>query len=151
MNDIDIFYNSEIILKRKSFKIQYYIIFMSISIIIISLFLCFYKYQPYMYLQATVVKEDNSYYLKTYILEEKITDINSTYAIINGKRKKYEVKNISEHFILDEKNNKYYEIIISSEIDSKLIIDNNIVDINIELSKTTFVKKIIEKIKKGIK
>jgi len=151
MDNIDIFYNSEIILKRKSFKIQYYIIFMSISIIIISLFLCFYKYQPYMYLQATVVKEDNSYYLKTYILEEKITDINSTYAIINGKRKKYEVKNISEHFILDEKNNKYYEIIISSEIDSKLIIDNNIVDINIELSKTTFVKKIIEKIKKGIK
>ena len=151
MNNIDIFYNSEIILRRKSLKIKYYIISMFILMTILINFLIFYRYNPYLNLKAIVIVEDNNYYLRTLTSESQINDINANTLIISNKKCKYEVKNISEDYILDENYNKYYEVLLDAKIDKKLIINNNIIDISIEQPKTTFAKELIKKIKKGMK
>lgn len=151
MNNIDIFYNSEIILRRKSFKIKYYIISMFILITILFMFLSCFKYNPYTKLKAIILKDDNDYYLRTLIDENQINDINSNTLIISNQKYKYKVKHISDEYILDEKYNKYYEVLLEAKIDSKLVINNNIIDINIERPKTTFLKQIIKEIRKGMR
>lgn len=151
MNNIDIFYNSEIILRRKSLKIKYYIIIMFILITVLIIFLSIYSYNPYLNLKAIIVVEENNYYLRTLISEKEINDINANTLIINDKKHKYKVKNISEEYILDENYNKYYEVLLNAKIDKKLIINNNIIDINIEMPKTTFAREVIKKIKKGMR
>ena len=151
MNNIDIFNNSEIILRRKSLKIKYYIISMFILITILINFLIFYQYNPYLNLKAILVIENDNYYLKTLIDESQINDINKNTLIISNKKYKYKVKNISEDYILDENYNKYYEVLLNAKIDKKLIINNNIIDISIKQPKTTFAKELIKKIKKGMK
>lgn len=151
MNNIDIFYNSEIILRRKSFKIKYYIISMFILIISLLIFVSCFKYYPYINLKATLQIENNNYYLRTLVQPEQINDINQSTLIINGNKYKYEVKNISDEYVLDEKYNKYYEVLLESKMDSNLVINNNIIDINIQKPQTTFLKQIIKKIKKGIR
>lgn len=150
MNDIDIFYNSEIIQRRNSFKIKYYIISMTSLLIGLLIFISCFKYNPYINLNAMIIKENNSYYLKTLVNLEQINDINQTHIIISNKKYKYKVKNISEDYILDEKYNRYYEVLLESNIDSKLIIDNNIINISIEMPKTTFLNQIIKRIKKEV-
>lgn len=150
MNNIDIFYNSEIILRRKSFKIKYYIISMFILVTSLLIFVSYFKYYPYINLKAIVQIENNNYYLRTLVDEEQIDDINQNIVIINGNEYKYKVKNISGEYILDERYNKYYEVLLESKIDSNLVINNNIIDINIQKPKTTFLKQIIKKIKKGM-
>ena len=151
MNNIDIFYNSEIILRRKSFKIKYYIISMFILITSLLIFVNCFNYYPYINLKAIVQVENNNYYLRTLVSEEQINDINQNKLIINGNGYKYKVKNISSEYILDEKYNKYYEVLLESKIDSNLVINNNIIDINIQKPQTTFLKQIIKKIKKGMR
>ena len=151
MNNIDMFYNSEIILRRKSFKIKYYIISMFTVIVVLFIFISSFKYHPYINLNAIIQKDNNGYYLRTLILEEQINNINTTSLIINGDKYKYKIKNISEEYILDEKYNKYYEVLLETKIDSKLVINNNIIDISIEQPKTTLLKQIIKKIKKGMR
>lgn len=151
MSDIDMFYNCEIILQRKSFKIQIYTITLIVLFIIFLSILCFYKYQPYYNLKATILTEGSNYYLKTLILEGDINNINNNHLIINGQTSKYQVESISTEYLLDENYNKYYEVLLKTKIDNKLIINNNIVDINIKLPKTTLLKQISEKIKKGMK
>ena len=143
-HNIDILYNSEIILKRKSFKIKYYIIFTSIFITILLAFASFYKYYSYKNFKAVLIKEKNDYFLKILVKED---DINS----INNKKYKYKIKNINKEYYLDELYNKYHEILIKCKIDSKLIINNNVIDISIELPKQTFIQNVIKKIKKGMK
>ena len=150
MNNIDIFYNSEIILRRKSFKIKYYIISMISLLIGLLLFISLFKYNPYINLNAIIIKDNNSYYLKTLVELEQINNINQENLIINDKKYKYKVKNISENYILDEKYNKYYEVLLESNIDSKLVIGNNIIKVSIEMPKTTLLKQIIKRIKKEV-
>lgn len=151
MNNIDVFYNSEIILRKKSFKIKYYMISMFILIGALFIFITFFEYTSYTNLKAIVKKDNEGYYLKTLIQEQNFNDINKNYLIINDKKYKYKIKNISEGYILDENYNKYYEVLLETKINSNLIIDNNIVDINIKKNKTTILKQIIEKIKKGMR
>ena len=84
-------------------------------------------------------------------LREQIENINQENLIINNKKNKYKIKNISEEFILDEKYNRYYEVVLETKIEQDLIINNNIINISIELPKETFFQKLIKKIKKGMK
>lgn len=151
MDNINFLYNSEIILRRKSFKIKYYIIFMVLFIAILSIFLGFYKYHSYSNFKAVLLKDKNDYHLKILVNTENMNVINNKYLIINNLRYKYKIKNISDEYYLDEFYNKYYEVLIDTKIDSKLVINNNVIDISIELPKETFLKKLLTKIKKGLK
>jgi len=92
MNNINIFYNGEIILRRKSFKIEYYIISMFILIAILFIFISCFKYNPYTNLKAIVQKDNDNYYLRTLVQEEQINYINTNTLVINDKKYKYEIK-----------------------------------------------------------
>lgn len=151
MDNINAFYNSDVILQRKSLNIKVYIFFLTCFLILLLILLSCISYHSYINLTAVLIKEQNSYYLRTLVLEEQIENINQKSLIISNKKSKYEIKNISEEFILDEKYNKYYEVILETEIEKNLIINNNILNISIELPKETFVQKLIKKIKKGMK
>jgi len=151
MNSINAFYNSDVILQRKSFNIKIYIFFLMIFLTLLLAILLSISYHSYINLTAVLVKEQNSYHLRTLVLEEQIENINQKNLIINNKKNKYKIKNISEEFILDEKYNRYYEVVLETKIEQDLIINNNIINISIELPKETFFQKLIKKIKKGMK
>ncbi|MBE6144444.1 MAG: hypothetical protein E7169_02605 [Firmicutes bacterium] len=151
MNSINAFYNSDVILQRKSFNIKIYIFFLMIFLTLLLAILLSISYHSYINLTAVLVKEQNSYHLRTLVLEEQIENINQENLIINNKKNKYKIKNISEEFILDEKYNRYYEVVLETKIEQDLIINNNIINISIELPKETFFQKLIKKIKKGMK
>lgn len=151
MDHIDIFNNSEIIIKRKSFSITTYSIILLVGLIFTFLWFCFNTYYPYFNLKASVIKDEQGYYLKTLILEDDITKINNTVLIIDNKEYKYKIKKISEEYLIDENYNKYYEVLITSKINKQLQINNNVIDINIKLPKTTYMKNLLKQIKKGMK
>lgn len=151
MDSINAFYNSDVILQRKSFNIKIYIFFLTFFLTSLLTVLLSIPYHSYINLTAVLIKEQNSYYLRTLVLEEQIENINQKKLIINNQKNKYKIKNISEEFILDEKYNRYYEVILETAIEQELIINNNIINISIELPKATFVQKIIKKIKKGMR
>lgn len=149
MEPIDIFYNSEIIIKRKQPKIIIYNIIILISLSLLLLFSCFYTYHPYLNLKASVVTNNQDYYLKVLISENDMDKLNNTNLLIKNKNYKYEIKEISSS-LLDANYNKYYEILIICNINKSLRINNNIININIKLPKTTYMKKLIQEFKKGM-
>ena len=151
MNNIDIFYNSEIIFRKQSFKIRYYIYFMLVLIIELIIFSCFFKYNSYNKFKAVILKNSNDYYLKILVAEEDLANINTNILIINNKEYIYKIKNISSDYVLDETFNKYYEVLLELKIEPKLVINNNIIDIKIKGIKTTFIKEVIKKIKRGMR
>ena len=68
---------------------------------------------------------------------------------IDNKKYNFEIKEISkDYIIIDNKN--YYEIVLNINLEDKYKIDNNILEIYIELEKTTLLKEIFNFLKKGL-
>ena len=68
---------------------------------------------------------------------------------IDNKKYDFEIKEISkDYMIIDNKN--YYEIVLNINLEDKYKIDNNILEIYIELEKTTLLKEIFNFLKKGL-
>lgn len=151
MEHISVFDNSEIIMRRTNFKIIIYNTILFISLIIFVFLICFKNYHSYYNLKALVIKNEHEYYLKTLVLETDIDKINNTTLIIDNKEHKYKIKSISKEYLVDENYNKYYEVLLTCRIDKSLQINNNVIDINIKLPKTTYIKNLFKQMKKGMK
>lgn len=145
MDDINIYYNSSVILERKTpKKIISWITILILLLIFILIFGFFFEYTKY---EKTVgiVKENT---LITFIDPIKINKLNKK-IIIENKKYDYTINSISEDYtILENKN--YYEVILDVNLEDKYKINNNILEINIELEKTTLIKEIINFFKKGM-
>lgn len=134
----------EIILNRKtpSYLISYITILVLTLIFILS-FTFLHKYSDN-YKTIGIV---NGGILKVNVKEELIPNINEV--SINNQKQTYKIIEISKDYILDEKLNKYKEIVIETKINQKDNINNNILEVNLISPKKTLAARIIEKIKKG--
>lgn len=147
---IDAFNNYEIVLNKHHNKIYAYVMVMFLCMLITLVMSVFYKYHPYLNVNSQVILENSNTYLKAYIKEEDVGKITNRKIFINGKSYKYKSISIGNEFVLDEKYQKYYEVLFEIELDTKYKINNNIINLNIQLSKTTLFKHIINKIQKGM-
>lgn len=150
MDNIDVFSNIHTIIKR---KINPYItIYIAIMIILLSIFIIFsikYEYINKYKLKGQIIIEDNKYFIRTYIEEEKIEVIYNE-LIFNNKKIKFKIKSLGNEYLIDNNSKKYYEVNLLFELDSKYLINNNIIDMYFIEEKTTLYKKLKNKIKKGI-
>lgn len=150
MYNIDIFNNINTI-KNKSVNkyISNYIIiiiFLVLSFIIVSIK---YEYNNKYHIIGQVIIDDNKYYIKTYIEENKINLIYND-LIFNNNKVDFKIKSFGNEYLVDEKNIKYYEVNLLFELEYKYLINNNIIDIYFKEEKTTLYKQLKKKIKKGM-
>lgn len=147
---VDAFNNYEIVLNKHHNKIYIYVIIMLFWLLLILGMSAFYSYHPYLNVNSQVLLKNENTYLKAYIKEEDASKINDRKIFINGQSYRYKSISIGDEFVLDEKYQKYYEVLFEIELDTKYKINNNIINLNIQLPKTTIFKRIINKIKKGL-
>lgn len=141
----DIYYNSSVILLRKTpYKIISWITILFISMLSIIIFGIVFKYNKYE--KYIAIFKDNQLHLL--IEPNRINDLKTEF-ILNNKKYSFEINSISEDYIINETKN-YYEVILNCELDNKYKINNNILNINMELDKTTLLKEILNFLKKGL-
>ena len=151
MEAIDIFDNSPLILeKKRPLYIISYLTIILIVILAIILIASLYEYNPYKSYLGKIVISENDFYINILMEERDVSFLNKN-IIINNKNYKSKIVSISDIAYIGENLKKYYEIKIKSDIDDNLIIQNNIIQINIKLPKTTLLKELIKNIRKGLK
>lgn len=145
MDDINIYYNSSIIVDRKiPSKIVSWVTILIGLLIFILLFGNFVEYKKYQ--KVVGIVKNNAIIV---LIEPNMINKMQRTLIINNKEYNFEINSISEDYtILDNKN--YYEMILDIDLDNKYKINNNILELNIELGKTTLIKEIIIFLKKGM-
>lgn len=149
MDKIDVFDNSAVIMMRKSPpKIISWITIITISLIAFLIVSIFYKYNRYTNYIGTIVKEDEQYYVKLFIEENKIITFSDSKLLINSKVVEYQIETISKNYYLNEHSEKMYEVSLRCVLPQNLIIANNLVQLRFESLKTTIMHNVIENIKR---
>lgn len=145
MNDIDIYNNSSVImLKKVPVKIISWITILLVFLIFILVFGILFTYNKYE--KCIGIVRGNNIVLE--LSPDKINKIKDG-LYIDNKKYDFEIKEISnDYIIIDNKN--YYEIVLNINLEDKYKIDNNILEIYIELEKTTLLKEIFNFLKKGL-
>lgn len=122
--------DSEIILNRKinNFVYVYIMIIIIITLSLIIFFILF-NYKTHYKVKGIVIKEDNLYYIKSYIPIDKVKHIiNNSIVRIDNKNYKYKIHTINEEYLTD--NNTTYEVVnLDIEITEKYIINNLVIDL----------------------
>lgn len=146
MSNIDIYNSSAIIIERKESLLY--------RIFIISLLLIF----TLLFLLSTLYKYDKNYKLKALIQngnlnltvnEKELKLLNdNNQVLVDELVYKVGISSISEA-IYDSNYNAYYKVAVT--IGNKKFVENNIVDLYVELGKTTLYKEIYKRIKEGIR
>lgn len=141
---IDIF-NNKYFINNKRCDIA--VIWLMILIIFLLIFLNIsfnYKYKEYDSYFG-YVKNVDGLKLVLYVEEDEISKINNYDLIAEGLKYNFEVLSISnEYYLID--NLKCYEVILKVDLDKKLLIENNVVNLVFEKEYTT----LYYKFKKGI-
>ena len=112
------------------------------------IFIAKYEYTKKYYITGYIIIEDDNYYIKTYIKEEKINLIYND-LIFNNNKVNFKVKSLGSEYIFDG-NNKYYEVNLEFKLDKKKNNNNNILNMYFKEKKTTLYKEIKRKLKKGL-
>lgn len=139
MESIDIFNNSANILYHKkpnSIKSWITILILLFIFMLIVINIPYSKYEIY---QSKVIKIDGISYLKVRIDEVETPIYNNNNLYINYKKYLYKIKEINDN-----------DIIIDINIPKSINIEGNIINIEIEKTKTTVLKKILKRIMKGL-
>lgn len=122
-----------------NFKIINYYYILLIFLILGIFFLLFpiTKYKDY-----TLYVSSSNYNL---IVDEDFFPIKNNNMYIDGKRYDYEVLNIDDNYLVDNK--KYYDIVIDVDLDKSINKSKNIIHVKIKKGKTNLLKIIIEEMK----
>jgi len=146
MQSIDIYNNSEIILQRKESLIyKVFILIVLLFFVVILLLMTLYKYDKTSKVKGIV--KDNKINLT--VSESNLKLLSNSDILVNENKYKVNINSISEA-IYDSNYNAYYELSLNIALDEDILIQNNILDINILLGKTTLYEQVKERIKEGI-
>lgn len=146
MSSIDIYSNSEIILQRKESKIyKVFILIMLLFLVVMLLLVTLYRYDNTSKVKGIV--KDNKINLT--VSEKYLKLLNNSDILVNEKRYKVNIDSVSEA-IYDSNYNAYYNVSLNIALNNSVLVENNILDINILLGKTTLYKQVKERIKEGI-
>ncbi len=96
-----------------------------------------YKYCKYEKTVGYIKKINDGYYLSTYVEDLSIYKYS---LLIENRELSFTIDSISDnYYIIDGK--KYYEVVLSTELDRSLLIENNIIDIVFKKEETTLFKE----------
>lgn len=115
------------------------------TIISVSLF---YEYKVIKTYQATVVNQNNNYYLNLYLTDEEVLKFNQKKIYINNKLVNKKVIAISSEYILTEIG-KFRLVTLETIINEFDKINNNVIEIKIHERDTTIMKELIDKLVEG--
>ena len=143
MEDINVFNYSKLkLMNDNPSKIISWITILIVVFILFLIFGIFLKFHTYSNYIGYIDISDN-YNLKI-IVDEKSFPIKNNYKLyIDNKKYDYKI-------VLIEKQVGYYEVLINCKIDDALLINNNILTITFQKEKTSLIKEIIKKFKKGL-
>jgi hypothetical protein len=141
MSNDEIMLSNIMYIERKKFNNGwYYILLVIMGILLVSLF---YNYELFYINKGIITKVNSSYYIKLYVKEADLYKINNNILLIDNKSYSYRIENISNDYILDNSTLiKYKEVLLSSNIPSKHLVNNNIIDIKIKYKKIRLIKHI---------
>ncbi|MEG0826379.1 MAG: hypothetical protein RR404_02790 [Bacilli bacterium] len=131
----------------KQKAIHTWFIFLVIWIISVALIIFFFKYEKKSTYFGQVVL-DNDYYLKVIVEKDNISNISNNIKINNQKKNCITYKVSNE--LIDNNYQKYFEVYYKCNLTEVEKQQQYIFNISISQGTTTFYKKIIEIIKKGI-
>ena len=115
------------------------------TIISVSLF---YEYKVIKTYQATVVNQNNNYYLNLYLTDEEVLKFNQKKIYIDNKLVNKKVIAISSEYILTEIG-KFRLVTLETIINEFDKINNNVIEIKIHERDTTIMKELIDKLVEG--
>lgn len=139
MNDIDIYNNSKLIIESKMPKrvISWVIILIVLSCLLIILFsISFNIYKSYF---GEIIKEDNNFYLNLYLDESDFPISKKSSIYIKDKKYDYRIIDINDGILR-----------LEVDLDDEILIANNMVTVNVVSKRTTILKLVLSKIKKGL-
>jgi len=147
MNNI----NSYIILNRKTKFITNIFILISIIIIIALLLITQLKYKKYYQTNGQVIKENNIYQLSLYLDPYKLKIFkNNNKIIINEKEYIYNIKSISDEYIISNDLKNYVKVILDINLNKEDKIVNNILNLKILESNKKIIYYLKDYFKKGV-
>ena len=133
--------SSMIVEARTSKVISIFIISLIIASIVFLIIAFKYRYYLYDHYLGYVIKKNDNYYITLYVENNKIPIFRNSIVIVGEKEVDFQILEISkEYYIFDNK--KYHLIIIETEIEEELRIENNIINLKFRLEKTRLVRQI---------
>lgn len=145
MQELDIYRNKETILMlEKDKNFIFFEIFAILFILVIFGLIFLYKYPKYIKLNGVVKSENIIFVLK----EEELNLLLNHTVLVNEEEYKVEVIKIDEP-VYDENLIFYYNVTTKINLDHNLLKDNNVIELSVNLGKTTLYKQIVEGIKGG--
>lgn len=143
------FDNVDYIINKKDnniIKVWLMIILLLLTMILnISLF---YEYKIFKTYQATVINQNNNYYLNLYLTDEQLIKFNNKSIYIDKKLVNKKIISISSDYILTELG-KFRLVTLETEIKETDKIVNNIIEIIVQERKTTVMKELVAKLLEG--
>lgn len=150
MNDINIFDNSKIMFERKSpFLIVSWITILIIFTIIFLIMSIFYEFNRYKSYYGKINKEGDKYYVQLFLEESAIYSFQNDTVLINKKIVSYKIESISDEYYDIGLKHLTKEMIFQITDNYNDLSGNSIIEVVIESPKTTVLKQIIKRIKKG--
>lgn len=143
MENINTFkYSKMRMMNEQPSKIISWLTILIILLFIFILISFFYHFDVY----STVIGyvDINDEYNLRIIIDKKMFPIKKDYELyINNKKYSYKIVDIKEE-------QQYYQILINCDLESELLINNNIITINLKKGKTTLINELKNQIKKGM-
>lgn len=147
MDDIDIYLNSStMLLKKTPSRIVSWVTMLFLFLIFLVCFMGFYKYKKYLKYDAYI----KNGYIEFYVDKDFFNKINNNKVLIKEKNYDYDVVSILE-FSYENGVNDLWKITIKVDLEKNMLIENNYFQIQFLESEGTIIKRIVKKIKKGLK
>ena len=143
---MDVFNNKYLLNNKKCNIVLIWIMLLIIFFLIFLNIAINYRYKSYEESIGYVKKIDDSFNLVVYVLEEKVSEFYNYGLLVNSSEYDFSINSISDgYYIIEDK--KYYEVVLNVELDERLLVENNIVNVIFEKNFTTLYKEF----KKGLK
>lgn len=142
--------NRTYIINQKLPKMIYFIIFISLFTLIFVLIFIVIPIKRIISFDGFVVLEDNRYYIKIYVGDEDLKKINCHNVIIDEKKTKLDYFTIKEAYKVDNSLEIYHEVFLKVEIPKEKRVENYKLEVMFIQPKTTYLKEIINYVKRGL-
>ena len=142
--------NRTYIINQKLPKMIYFIIFISLFTLIFVLIFIIIPIKRIISFDGFVVLEDNRYYIKIYVGDEDLKKINCHNVIVDEKKTKLDYFTIKQAYKVDNSLEIYHEVFLKVEIPKEKRVENYKLEVMFIQPKTTYLKEIINYVKRGL-
>lgn len=150
-DNINVYNNSSVVYMRKqNSKIISWINILLIGSVLFCIIGLKYKYSIFNIYYAKVIKNENENYVYMNVDSEFIDFKNRNYLEIDDKEYKCHLRSISDNYYIFN-GKKYWDVTFNCDLPNELNVNDNLIEIKMERRKTTLLKEIFNKIRKGMK